>query len=144
MVRLSDGVDRLESLLGQFIVNTDVALRRLEVSLEAFKEEMNEDRKKMYKMWGELANKMGKLVEDIVAPNIPRIAKEYFGAEELDFLGVRISKRNEKDRSKMREFDVIAMWNDDEIVKYLTKKKIYAMALRDDTMDLLNFEKIKK
>jgi len=135
---------KLESLLGQFIVNTDVALRRLEASLEAFKEEMNEDRKKMYKMWGELANKMGKLVEDIVAPNIPRIAKEYFGAEELDFLGVRISKRNEKDRSKMREFDVIAMWNDDEIVKYLTKKKIYAMALRDDTMDLLNFEKIKK
>jgi len=34
-------------LLGQFIVNTDVALRRLEVSLEAFKEEMNEDRKKI-------------------------------------------------------------------------------------------------
>jgi hypothetical protein len=183
---------KLESLLGQFIVNTDVALRRLEASLEAFKEEMNEDRKKMYKMWGELANKMGTLVEDIVAPNIPRIAKEYFGAEELDFFGVRISKRNVKDRSKMREFDVIAMWNDkviinetkstpkveyinefmnvlreiedyfpeykgkeiipifsslylsDEIVKYLTKKRIYAMALRDDTMDLLNFEKIKK
>ena len=135
---------KLESLLRQFIVNTDVALRRLEASLEAFKEEMNEDRKKMYKMWGELANKMGTLVEDIVAPNIPRIAKEYFGAEELDFFGVRISKRNEKDRSKMRDFDVIAMWNDDEIVKYLTKKKIYAMALRDDTMDLLNFEKIKK
>ena len=92
----------------------------------------------------------------------------------------------------MREFDVIAMWNDkviinetkstpkieyinefmnvlkeiedyfpeykvkeiipifsslylsDEVVKYLTKKKIYAMALKDDTMDLLNFEKIKK
>jgi hypothetical protein len=135
---------KLESLLGQFIVNTDVVLRRLEASLEAFKEEMNEDRKKIYKMWGELANKMGTLVEDIVAPNIPIIAKEYFGAEELDFFGVRISKRNEKDRSKMREFDVIAMCNDDEIVKYLTKKRIYAMALRDDTMDLLNFEKIKK
>jgi len=192
MAKLSDRILKLESLLGQFIVNTDVALRRLEASLEAFKEEMNEDRKKMYKMWGELANKMGTLVEDIVAPNIPRIAKEYFGAEELDFLGVRIRKRNVKDRSKMREFDVIAMWNDkviinetkstlkveyinefmnvlreiedyfpeykgkeiipifsslylsDEIVKYLTKKKIYAMALKDDTMDLLNFEKIKK
>ena len=144
MVRLGDTAEKLESLLGQFIVNTDVALRRLEASLEAFKEEMNEDRKKMYKMWGELANKMGTLVEDIVAPNIPRIAKEYFGAEELDFLGVRISKRNVKNRSKKREFDVIAMWNDDEIVKYLTKKKIYAMALRDDTMDLLNFEKINK
>ena len=59
---------KLESLLGQFIVNTDVALRRLEASL----------------------------------------------------------------------------YLSDEIVKYLTKKRIYAMALKDDTMDLLNFEKINK
>jgi hypothetical protein len=68
MAKLSDRVDRLESLLGQFIVNTDVALRRLEASL----------------------------------------------------------------------------YLSDEIVKYLTKKRIYAIALRDDTMDLLNFEKINK
>lgn len=26
---------------------------------------------------------------------------------------------------------------------YLTKNKIYAMAIKDDTMDLLNFENIK-
>ena len=68
MAKLSDRILKLESLLGQFIVNTDVALRRLEASL----------------------------------------------------------------------------YLSDEIVKYLTKKKIYAMALRDDTMDLLNFEKINK
>ncbi|MGC8931650.1 MAG: hypothetical protein ACP5K6_09005 [Dictyoglomus sp.] len=206
MAKLSDRVDRLESLLGQFIVNTDVALRRLETSLEVFKDEMkvfkeemiafrnevNEDRKRINKMWGELANKMGTLVEDIVAPNIPGIAKRYFGVEELDYFAVRVRKRNVKDRSKIREFDVIAVWDDkviinetksiprieyinefievlkeigdyfpeykdkeiipifsslylsDEIVKYLTKRKIYAMATKDDTMDLLNFEKIKR
>jgi hypothetical protein len=71
MPKVEERVERLESLLGQFIVNTDVALRRLETSLEAFKDEMrafkdevNEDRKRMNKMWGELANKMGTLVED--------------------------------------------------------------------------------
>lgn len=173
-------------------MNTDVALRRLEASLEEFKNEINEDRKRMSRMWGELANKMGTLVEDIVAPNIPGIAKRYFEAEELDIFAVRVRKRNVKDRSKVREFDVIAIWDDKviinetkstprmdyindfidvlkeitdyfpenegkkiipifsslylskEIVEYLTKKKVYAMAMKDDTMDLLNFEKIKK
>jgi hypothetical protein len=42
-------------------------------------------------MWGELANKMGTLVEDIVAPNIPRIAKRYFGAEELEVMWYNFS-----------------------------------------------------
>ena len=34
MSKVEERVERLESLLGQFIVNTDVALRRLETSLE--------------------------------------------------------------------------------------------------------------
>ena len=212
MSKVEERVERLESLLGQFIVNTDVALRRLETSLEAFKDEMrafkdemrafkdemrafkdevNEDRKRINKMWGELANKMGTLVEDIVAPNIGGIARRYFGCEKLDFFAIRIMKRDVKG-DKVREFDVIAVWDDkviinetkstprmdyinefievlkeitdyfpeykdkeiipifsslylpDRVIEYLTKNKIYAMAMKDDTMDLLNFEEIKR
>ena len=36
--------------------------------MSAFKEEMREDRKKAFKQWGEIANKMGTLAEDFVAP----------------------------------------------------------------------------
>jgi len=198
MPELEEKVGRLESLLGQFIINNDVALRRLETSLEAFKDEMrafknevNEDRKRMNKMWGELANKMGTLVEDIVAPNIAGVARRYFGAEELEDFMIRRRKRNTKDKNKVREFDVIAVWDDkviinetkstpridyindfidvlkeitdyfpeyrdkqiipifsslylpEDIVEYLTRNKIYAMGMNDDTMDLLNFEKVK-
>ena len=198
MPELEEKVGRLESLLGQFIINNDVALRRLETSLEAFKDEMrafknevNEDRKRMNKMWGELANKMGTLVEDIVAPNIAGVARRYFGAEELEDFMIRRRKRNTKDKNKIREFDVIAVWDDkviinetkstpridyindfidvlkeitdyfpeyrdkqiipifsslylpEDIVDYLTRNKIYAMGMNDDTMDLLNFEKVK-
>jgi len=198
MPELEEKVGRLESLLGQFIINNDVALRRLETSLEAFKDEMrafknevNEDRKRMNKMWGELANKMGTLVEDIVAPNIAGVARRYFGAEELEDFMIRRRKRNTKDKNKVREFDVIAVWDDkviinetkstpridyindfidvlkeitdyfpeyrdkqiipifsslylpEDIVDYLTRNKIYAMGMNDDTMDLLNFEKVK-
>lgn len=63
----------------------------------------------MNRQWGDLANKMGTVVEDIVAPNIPRIAKEYFGCEQLDYIAIRVKKRNTTDKSKRREFDAIAL-----------------------------------
>ncbi len=158
--------------------------------MRAFKDEVNGDRR-MNKMWGELANKMGTLVEDIVAPNIAGVARRYFGAEDLEDFMIRRRKRNTKDENKIREFDVIAVWDDkviinetkstprmdyinefievlkeiidyfpeyrdkqiipifsslylpEDIVDYLTRNKIYAMGMNDDTMDLLNFEKIK-
>ncbi len=37
MTTLRERVDTLESVLGQFIVHTDVALRRLEKEMRAFK-----------------------------------------------------------------------------------------------------------
>ncbi len=63
----------------------------------------------MNRQWGDLANKMGTVVEDIVAPNIPRIAKEYFGCGQLDYIAIRVKKRNTVDKSKRREFDAIAV-----------------------------------
>ena len=194
MFPVEERVDTLESILGQFIVHTDTALRRLEREMQAFKEEMRafKDRteqmlKEQNRRWGELANRMGTIVEDIVAPNIPRIAKEYFGCEDIDFFAVRIEKRDKK-RNITREFDVIAICNgkvilnetkstprqsyvdefvdfikageffeyfpeykgmdlipifsslylSEAIVRRLTRSKIYAMAMKDDTMDILN------
>ena len=79
----------LESVLGQFIVTTSTSLTRLEKNISAlsvemrdfknemrgFKNEMQSfkdqsiaDRKSMNKKWGDLANKMGTVVEDIVIP----------------------------------------------------------------------------
>jgi len=37
--------------------------------------------KRADRKWGDLVNKMGTLVEDMVAPNIPGVAEEYFGTE---------------------------------------------------------------
>ena len=121
MPELSERVDSLESLLGQFIVHTDTALRRLEREMRDFKDEMKDfkdeekqQRREMNRKWGELANKMGTLVEDIVAPNISGLANRYFGCkeEELDDFMVRRKKLNTKDPSKKREFDVIAVCGD--------------------------------
>ncbi|MBC8231993.1 hypothetical protein H8E77_20775 [bacterium] len=70
----------------------------------------------MNKQWGELAHKMGTIVEDIVAPNIPRIAEEYFNFSGIEDFMVRRQVRNKKDRAKRREFDVIAAGENQVII----------------------------
>ena len=77
--------------------------------MKDFKDEVRADRKQMNEQLGELVNKWGTLVEDIVAPNIPRIAREHFGFSDIEFFAVRVKVRNKKDQSKQREFDVIAV-----------------------------------
>ncbi len=190
-------IDTLEGLLGQFIAHTESALLRLENEMRDFKNEMRdfknemrEDRKKAFRQWGEIANKIGTFAEDIVAPSIGEIAERYFGFHELEDFMVRRFKRNIKDRSRRREFDIIAVCNDkvilvevkstpkvehindfitllnefydyfpeyinkeiipifaslylpDEVLEGLTKSGIYAMATKEDMMDLINFDKI--
>jgi len=196
----------LESVLGQFIVSTNTSLGRLERNISRlanemgefkdemreFKDEMREfkdesiaDRKNMNKKWGELANKMGTVVEDIVAPSLGGIAREYFKVDEFDFFAVRLKKKNH-DGNVRREFDVVAASRDyffvvetkatprteyirkfielvpelaswfpdakdkkiipvfaslympEDSIAYLTNNNIFAMAMREDNMDLLN------
>ncbi|NWH06943.1 hypothetical protein HXW94_18510, partial [Desulfobacter latus] len=148
-------------------------------------------KKEMNKKWGELANKMGTIVEDIVAPGLKGVAAEYFGISEFDFFAPRLRLKS-ADRSMTREFDVIAESNDyffvvetkstptaeyisdfiklipqldswfpvirekklipvfaslfisDELVRYLTKNNILAMATREDGMDIFNTEVLEK
>ncbi|MCS7312742.1 MAG: hypothetical protein NZ742_07515, partial [Acidobacteria bacterium] len=49
--------------------------------MQAFKEESRQERRQMNKQWGELARKMGTLVEDIVAPAARPVIRQYFGCE---------------------------------------------------------------
>lgn len=200
--RMSKEVDRVSNnidKLGEQLAASDEKAKqeRLELDrkwkeeLAAYKEEARQERIEMNKRWGEIANKMGTLVEDMVAPNIKGIAKRYFGCEEFEDFMIRRQKRHSKDRTKRREFDIIAVCDEsviinetkstprinyiddfimtlkeffdyfpeykgkkvipifaslylgDDVIAYLTKNNIYAMAIKEDTMDLLNFEDIK-
>lgn len=173
-------------------IQSERELRDFKEEMRLYREEAREESCKWYRKWGEVVNKMGTVVEDMVAPNIPTIAREYFGCDDLEFFGLRVYKRNSRDKSKRREFDIIAAGNDkiivnetkstpkieyitefrdvlkeiydyfpeysgkeiipifsslyipDNVLSYLTKIKIYAMAIKDDTMDLLNYEKLEE
>ena len=114
---IEERVDRLETVLGEFIVSTSSSLNRLSKEMREFKNEMCEfknevrqDRKAMNKQWGELANKMGTLTEDIVVPAVRPAIKRYFNQELSDFMVKR--KRKIKASGLEGEFDVIAVSDD--------------------------------
>jgi hypothetical protein len=74
--------------------------------MRVFKDEMQNEVKRSNKQWGEMARKMGTMVEDLVYPSLERIIQEMFGME-TDELKIRI-KRKLKDGQR-REFDAIAL-----------------------------------
>ena len=63
----------------------------------------------MNRQWGDLANKLGTLAEDLVYPSLPRIVAQTLGREILD-LGVRRKRRLADGRVK--EFDAVAVMAD--------------------------------
>jgi hypothetical protein len=72
--------------------------------------EMRQWRLQAQKQWGEIANKLGTFVEDIVVPNIPSVARQILGTEgkqEPILTGARLRVWHPQDRSRLREFDYI-------------------------------------
>jgi hypothetical protein len=184
--------------------------QRTEIELQNFKEfvltsqanweqrwtkleqEREKERQEMNKKWGELANKMGTLVGDIIAPNIQRLACELFDVGDLvDFSEFR-SITHPTDKSRFKDFDALfigsrgiilnetastvrqsyidefiafiptvfeylpehkgkrvipvfsSLYIPEQFVRYLTANKIYAMAMGDETMEILNYNDIPK
>ncbi len=164
-------------------------MAKIEQRMDGSDKRFKEEHKYWNKRWGDLARTLGRIAEDIVAPNIPRLAKHHFGCVKLDDFMVR-RKHWHSTISKQREFDVIAVCDNkviinetkstakidyindfvdmlaeftgyfpeyegktiipifaslhhrSEIVKYLSKKNIYAMAMGTETMELLNVNKV--
>ena len=183
---------------------TAVAVRQLSDEMKDFKDEMREFKedirkdtekfkKETNKTWGELANKMGTIVEDIVAPGLKGIGARYFGIDEFDSFAPRLRLKS-ADRSMSREFDVIAeteeyffivetkstpstgyisdfiklisrlddwfpvirekkkklvpvfasLYIPGDLITYLTRHNILAMATREDGMDIFNTEVLEQ
>jgi len=72
--------------------------------MSVFKDETRRDRQRMNKQWGELANRLGTLVEDIVAPSLPRVAAEQFGCDAPELFVLRVVRRI---GSETREYDAM-------------------------------------
>jgi hypothetical protein len=111
MTTFRDGMTASREDMGAFresltALSDGLASLRREVDRDII--EMRQWRIQSQKRWGEIAEKMGKFVEDIAAPNIPRLAQEVLqlGTEEI-FSAPRVRLRHPQDSSKMREFDYV-------------------------------------
>ena len=73
-----------------------------------FKNEMRASKREMDRKWGDLANKLGTVVEDIIAPGFPGVLLRCFGVDP-DELYVRYRIRHPQARDRVREFDIVAV-----------------------------------
>ncbi|MEE4379899.1 MAG: hypothetical protein V2J55_20620 [Candidatus Competibacteraceae bacterium] len=123
MAEIEERVDRLEEVLQQFVTSVGIEFNKLynsqmrtETELRAFKDEMkdfkDENRRmnrEMNRRWGELANNMGTLVEDLVAPSLPRIVKNLL---DQDVLHLTVRYRPKLADGRVREFDALSVTAD--------------------------------
>ena len=196
-VALEGRTDRLEILFERFMEQTTTLLKEMKEEAARDRQEARrareEDRKEWNQRWGELANKMGSVVEDIIAPSIRRIAREELGCGDESLFCPRVTRVRSDDRHYRREFDALYIGTDavllnetkttarseyacgfvgflnrnefalyfpeykdlpvvpvfsslslaDDLVTYLTRNGIYAVAMGDGAMQVLNLEQVK-
>ncbi|MBI3814812.1 MAG: hypothetical protein HY279_10175 [Nitrospinae bacterium] len=101
--------------MATFRENSDKEMRAFQGEMATFKENSDKENKRMNKRWGEISNKLGTLVEDIVAPSIPRIVKERFNIKVVD-LSVR--RKRELNGLSAKEWDAIAVSSEMVFLNY--------------------------
>jgi hypothetical protein len=128
MNTMEDRMSRVERMLEEMAENNlamQGGYRVLEAQTVAFREEIRQAQR----TWGELANKMGTLVEDIVAPGIPAVFQAVFGWATFDATIQRMRRRHRTDSGRTREFDYVVVTRD---VVLITQTK---RTLRPDDLD---------
>jgi len=86
---------------------------KTDAALLAYGEEGRRERRALNKQLGEIANKQGRMAEDLVAPSVCRILREVLGLSEdaICVANVRVRRRHPHGKT-IREFDVIAECNE--------------------------------
>lgn len=88
---------------------SEVEMREFKAEMEAFRVEQGDLRREFNRNWGEIANQIGTLAENLVAPNLPRIIREVTPCTADDGLSmaVRVRRAHPAQRGRQQEYDVI-------------------------------------
>jgi hypothetical protein len=101
--------ERLDAFRAEMAVLNQKADERNQAAedrMTRFEAEMRASKRDMDKKWGDLANKLGTILEDIVAPNLRRLAIEHFQFPEIEDFMIRRTRRH---AGKETEFDAIVV-----------------------------------
>ena len=110
MQDFKDGMQDFKDEMRVFKSESEQWRAKSDESLEAFRREMREENRKLNKQLGEIANKQGRIAEDLVAPSIGRIVREitHSSCEETEYEAVRV-RTHHRISGQRREFDVLAV-----------------------------------
>ena len=105
--RVDHQIDQTQRQIDQTQRQVDQTSQELRASYERSEAMIRE----MNRKWGELANKMGTMAEDLVAPSVPRILRETVGCPDglVESIAVRVRRLHPTDRGRSQEFDVVAV-----------------------------------
>jgi len=108
-IQTQKGLQRLQEEMREF----KGEMREFKDEMRVFKDEVRADQEasrreriEMNRKWGDLANKLGTIVEDLVYPSLSRIVRETFGEEPRDIV-VRFKRRLSGGRRE--EIDALAV-----------------------------------
>ena len=146
MLSRIEGVELSMEALKEIVARTSLQVEKTSAEMAEFKEEMREFKEEMRQFredskrenrefnrrLGEIANKHGRLIEDIVAPSICRVMKLALSMDEGTpcYANERIKRESVFDERKIREFDVVAKCGDYVMVNE-TKSSLRAQDVTD-------------
>jgi hypothetical protein len=173
--------------------NTNRMLAEIQAEGERDRRQSQRERRELARQLGDISNRMGTIVEDIIAPSLRRLAVEELGCGAERSFVVRQSKTRTDDPGRSREFDALfvgeeavllnetkatarpeyardfvdflrngefflyfpeykdrpvvpvfsSLYLPDDLVTYLTGQGIYAVAMGDGVMQVLNLEQVR-
>jgi hypothetical protein len=108
MKEFKDAIQKDTENLKRELAEFKDEMKAFKNEMREFKDEMQREVKRINRQWGELANKMGTIIEDIVFPAVRPVIKKYFGCNP----SVLMMNVEKKVNGINAEFDVIAVCDD--------------------------------
>jgi hypothetical protein len=144
MLETAERVDRLEATFAGFLERTEAMLAEIRASnlrtdalllgmqqqADRDRQQAEKDRRDFNKRLAELSDSMGTLVEDMVAPNVRRIASQIFPADPVVRLAQRLRQVHPTDRGRMIEIDLLAAGHQ-HLMVVEAKRRLNAEKIRE-------------
>lgn len=96
-----------DAMIAELKEQTTAINRRTDATIADLKEESRKHTLEMAR----ISDRIGRFAEDIVGPNIPRLAQEVFGISQFELRVERIDKPSRKNPARWREFDFVIAGN---------------------------------
>jgi hypothetical protein len=109
---------------------TDRLLLEMQQRADKERQQAEKDRRDFNRRLAEITDSQGLLIENMVWPNLKRVATEVFKGGEVHFQAIRLKRRMPTDLSRMLELDLLAVGASDVLICE-AKSKVSAEKVRE-------------